>query len=152
VNLLKRLNPNKLHVEYRKGVLPAWPIIPRKYTLTHSDLTGELFLTIGSEYATEKITEMRDEVLGEWIPYGADDVALFINVLVDGKGGPAVSSIRNNVFIRELPLALEGIIYGDKELLKLYPSLSNSPIFVQFNSRFPQFNRVEYWGLVENYR
>lgn len=149
---MKRLNPNKLHVEYRRGILPAWPIIPRKYTLTHSDLTGDLFLAIGSQYATDKITEMRDEVLGEWIPYGADDVALFINVHVDGKGDAAVSSIRNNVFIQELPLALEGIIYGDKALLNTYPALNNSPVFVQFNSRFPQFNRIEYWGLVHDYR
>lgn len=151
---MKHLNPNKLHVEYRYGVVPAWPIIPRLYTLTHSDLTGDLFLTIGPDYAKDKLTEMRDEVLGEWIPYGADGVALFINVHVDSSdtGGDEVSSIRNAVFIRELPLALEAIIYGDQELFKAHQGLITAPIFVQFNSIYPQFNRLEYWGTVSLYR
>ena len=47
---MKKLDPDKLLVEYKPGVTPISPIIPRRYTLTHSDETGELFLTIGSEY------------------------------------------------------------------------------------------------------
>jgi len=39
------------------------PIIPRKYTLTHSDITRELFLTIAAKYDYDKITDMRDKVL-----------------------------------------------------------------------------------------
>jgi hypothetical protein len=61
---MSKLNPEKLSVEFRQGVTPTEPIIPRRYTLTHSDITAELFLTIGSYYAYDKITAMRDEVLG----------------------------------------------------------------------------------------
>jgi hypothetical protein len=32
-------------------VTAAEPVISRYYTLTHSDVTGELFLTIGKQYA-----------------------------------------------------------------------------------------------------
>jgi hypothetical protein len=152
VGFLKKLNPDKLHVEYRNGLTPTWPIIPRLYTLTHSDLTGDLFLTIGKEYAGDRITEMRDEVLGEWIPYGADDVALLINILVDGKDGIAVSEIRNKIFNSELPLALEAIIYGDRYVFEAHPQLNNSPIFIQFNSIYPQFNRMEHWKTIYNYK
>lgn len=61
-------NPDKLSVEFRKGVTTTEPIIPRCYTLTHSDITAELFLTIGLTYAYDKIdNNMRDEVLGQWI-------------------------------------------------------------------------------------
>jgi hypothetical protein len=43
----------------------------RCYTLTHSDTTGELFLTIGPDFDRAQISGlytrlMRDEVLAEW--------------------------------------------------------------------------------------
>jgi len=43
---MSEFNPEKLTVEYRDIVTATKPIIPRRYTLTHSDDTGELFLTI----------------------------------------------------------------------------------------------------------
>jgi Staygreen protein len=44
-----RLRPEKLHVKYVAGIGPADPISPRRYALTHSDITAEFFLTIGSD-------------------------------------------------------------------------------------------------------
>ncbi|MFZ0010865.1 MAG: staygreen family protein [Halobacteriota archaeon] len=41
-----RLRLEKLHVKHVAGIGPTDPISPRRYTLTHSDLTAELFLTI----------------------------------------------------------------------------------------------------------
>ena len=64
---MSKFNSERLSVEYRNGVTATEPIIPRHYTLTHSDLTGELFLTIGTQFAWDKVNpDMRDEVLGEW--------------------------------------------------------------------------------------
>jgi len=62
------LNPKKLHVTYLPGVDPEAPIAPRRYTLTHSDVTGNLYLTIGPDYNLNQISGwytrfMRDEVL-----------------------------------------------------------------------------------------
>lgn len=71
VDCLSQFNPVKLSVQYRNGITAMHPIIPRRYTLTHSDDTGELFLTIGSEYAWDKVNfQMKDEVLAEWCMYG----------------------------------------------------------------------------------
>ncbi len=64
---MSKLNTDKLSVEFRNGVTSTEPILGRRYTLTHSDITAELFLTIGSAYAYDKINATRDEVLGEWI-------------------------------------------------------------------------------------
>ena len=44
---MSRLKPEKLSVEFRKGVTTTEPIIPRRYTLTPSYITADLFLTIG---------------------------------------------------------------------------------------------------------
>ena len=44
----------------------AQPLEGRKYTLTHSDVTAELFLDIGYVYNYEVVNcEMRDEVLAK---------------------------------------------------------------------------------------
>lgn len=149
---MKRLNPGKLFVEYRGEVSPQWPIIPRLYTLTHSDETGELFLTIGDLFAKDKITSNRDEVLAEWIPYGTDDVALTLYVFLDTPEGYEASINRNAIFVRELPLALEAIRYGDRKFFESFPQLDSSPVLIQFTSMYPELNRVEYWGKPADYR
>ena len=68
---LSTFYPEKLSVQYRDGVTVMKPVIPRLYTLTHSDTTGDLFLTIGIQYAWDQINPMRDEVLGEWKQNGS---------------------------------------------------------------------------------
>ena len=62
-----KFQPSKLNVDYKGNVGTKEPIIPRKYTLTHSDETGELFLSIGNNYDLDQINYgVRDEVLGCW--------------------------------------------------------------------------------------
>lgn len=147
---MERLNPEKLYVEFRPGVTTTEPILGRKYTLTHSDITADLFLTIGLEYAYDKITSMRDEVLAEWRTYNA---CLFLYVYVYvGDFGPIKDSIRNTIFRRELPLALEAIIYGDREFFSAHPQLYNAPIWIYFDSTNPKYNMFEYWGTANDYK
>lgn len=126
--------------------------IPRRYTLTHSDDTGELFLTIGNDYAWAKInTKMRDEVLGEWCRVGD---ALYFNVYLyvdQGEYDEQTATKRNDVFRRELPLALTAIRYGDRALFNQYPYLDHVMLVVHFMSSYPQLARQENWGTFSNY-
>lgn len=147
---MSRLNPEKLSVAFREGVTATKPIIPRRYTLTHSDITAELFLTIGLVYAYDKINPMRDEVLGEWIKIGAE-YFFYVYLYVDGQFGLNNTAIRNLIFRRELPLALEAIRYGDKTFFSVHPKLDNSQIVVYFNSNIPYFNTIENWGTFSDY-
>lgn len=147
---MSKLNPEKLSVEYREGVTATEPIIPRRYTLTHSDITAELFLTIGLSYAYDKTTAMRDEVLGEWIKT-SEKYCFCAYLYVDGQFGPGVSAIRDAVFRRELPLALEAIRYGDKEFFNVHFEFDNYPIIVYFMSASPQYNKIENWGTFSDY-
>ena len=149
---MKKLNPEKLNVEFRPGVTPTGPVIPRRYTLTHSDLTAELFLTIGSEYAYDKITKMRDEVLAEWRTVNGQYYLNAYCYVDGGEFSASVSAIRNTIFVKELPLALEAIRYGDRVFFIANPILDYSPIFIYFSSNNPNFNRVEYWGTMNDYK
>jgi len=47
------LNHEKLNIEYLDS--DKLDILSRRYTLTHSDFTGELFLSIGKEYDSKKL-------------------------------------------------------------------------------------------------
>ncbi len=149
-DMLKRLNPDKLYVEFRTGVTTTEPVIGRKYTLTHSDITADLFLTIGLQFAYDKVNSMRDEVIAEWrtnrgFPF------LYVYVYVDGQFDP-VSAMRDAIFRRELPLALEAIRYGDEKFFAAHSDLDNAPIWIHFDSTNPKYNRFENWGTPADYK
>ena len=145
---MERLNPEKLYVKYGPGATTTEPIIGRKYTLTHSDITADLFLTIGIEYAYDEINELRDEVLAEWQTYEGNPI-LYVYVYV-GQFGPVITAIRDTIFRRELPLALEAIRYGDSEFFMKYPQLDNTLIWIFFDSPNPDYNKFEYWGVLKD--
>lgn len=148
---MKRLNPEKLYVEFRPGTTITEPVVGRKYTLTHSDITADLFLTIGLQFAYDKVNAMRDEVLAEWRTYNGY-LFLFVYVYVDGQFGPAISAVRNAIFRRELPLALEAIRYGDRRFFVAHPDLDSAPIWIHFDSVNPEYNRFENWGTPNDYK
>jgi hypothetical protein len=146
-----RLNPEKLFVEFRPGDTPTEPILCRHYTLTHSDVTADLFLTIALEYAWDKTNPMRDEVLAEW-RIDSQRYYMYVYVYVDGgEFSPEVTALRNQIFRRELPLALEAIRYGDRIFFTTHPELDEAPILIQFDSTYPQYNQLENWGTPQDY-
>lgn len=147
---MNQLKPEKLFVEFRAGVTATEPIIPRRYTLTHNDMTADLYLTIGATYAYDKITAMRDEVLGEWITI-KDKYIFYVYLYVNGDYGSEVASMRNYIFRRELPLALKAIRYGDRDFFNAHLDLNSVPIIVYFSSTEDQYNKIENWGTFSDY-
>lgn len=148
---MSKLNKDKLLVKFKPCVTKTEPIAGRRYTLTHSDITAELFLVVGLNYAYEDITSMRDEVLGEWSKINKNST-LKIYLHVDGKLGPINAIIRYKVFKKELPLALEAIRYGDREFFTANPELDNTSVIVYFDSKYRWLNRVENWGSLSKYK
>ncbi|WP_238457925.1 staygreen family protein [Alkalihalobacterium alkalinitrilicum] len=64
---MSSFDPQKLSVNFNPPASTVQPVETRKYTLTHSDDTGELFLDIGYVYNYAAIDcQMRDEILAEW--------------------------------------------------------------------------------------
>jgi hypothetical protein len=132
------------------------PILPRRYTLTHSDRTGHFYLTVAPEYEVQQFNGlytrlMRDEVLAEWVK---TDEEYELHVYVHVSGGFVVGSPkrRNKALKRELPLALESIRYGDQYLVREHPKLGASPVFVHFQSKKETYHRVEPYGTLDDYK
>ena len=152
---MQRLNLKKLHVTYLAGATPDELIVPRRYTLTHSDITGNLFLSIGSEYDTTQTSKlytrlMRDEVLAELVN---NEGSFELRVHCHISGGLIVGSAgwRYNIFRSELPLVLEAIRYGDKTLFEKNPELDHIPVYIYFHSGRKQYNIVENWGTLADF-
>lgn len=149
---MRILNPEKLSVNLCPGITLLNPIISRHYTVTHSDTTAELFLTIGRTYAYDKIGTNRDEVRAKWV-FIDQQYKLYISVYAGGpfEKSRATATVRYHIFVRELPLALEALRYGDRLFFKKYPSLDFAPIWVSFKFLYPEFNHTEFWGMPEQY-
>ncbi len=153
---MERLNPDKLHVTYLADITPENLILPRHYTLTHADRTGELFLSIGDKYDTKQTSRlytrlMRDEVLAE---FAREEDSLVFRVHCHVSGGFVLGTAkwRYKIFQYELRLVLEAIRYGDRALFEQNPKLDNAPVLINFQSTDRRFNKVENWGSMADYR
>ncbi|PYZ94942.1 hypothetical protein CR194_05335 [Salipaludibacillus keqinensis] len=139
---------NKLSVTFIPPATFCNPVLQRKYTLTHSDETGELFLSVGLTFDNNAIDmTMRDEVIAEWKQDRNGLMILKGCAFVDaGMFDEQTASIRYTIFKREMALALMGMINGDSAFFPCHPTLLDSPIFIQYVSIFPQFHHVSYEG------
>lgn len=152
---MTHLNPNLLHVEFIGGANKTGPLSPRVYTLTHSDITGELYLTIGKEINFPQIEGIytrliRDEVLAEWEVSEPATLHVFCHVsggLVFGTPG-----MRYGIFRYHMPMVLEAFCYGDRGLLKEHPELAQGTVVVHFVARQKRYDQDEDWGVLENYQ
>lgn len=142
--------PEKLFVTFKNGVQEIGPIIVRTYTMTHSDETEDLFVTVGLVYDYDKITNVRDEVLAEWVKEnGKYKVNVYVHL--DGENNDEETKIRDKIFRNELPLALTAIRYADRKIFTENKELDNAPITVYFNSRLKEYNKIEDWGIFKDY-
>jgi hypothetical protein len=153
---MSRLNPQKLHVNYLPGVEPETTIVPRRYTLTHSDVTGNLYLTIGPDYNLRQISGwytrfMRDEVLAEWKD-NQERTSLHVYCHVSGGLVFGRANWRDAIFRSEMPLVLEAIRYGDMTLFAANPRLDHAPAFVHFQASKSRYNKTEAWGILSDWR
>jgi hypothetical protein len=153
---MSRLREGQLYVTFTPGTDPEGPIVPRAYTLTHSDLTGDLFLTIGPEYDRKQYDGlytrlMRDEVLAQWAE-DREGYTLHVHCHVSGRRpvlGPP--RMRLSIFKRELPLVLEALRVGDRRFFNTHPEADRASLLVHFHARQTDYDRVERWGVPADY-
>jgi len=151
---MSRLDISKLHIN--KNIDDNTRLcLPRRYTLTHSDITGDLFLSIDKDYDKRALSNwyikfMRDEVLAEWQEEG-DYQYIMIYCHVCGGICFGWASLRNQIFRRELPLAIKAICNGDINLIDNNPTLKEAKVIVNFHATKRKYNKIENWGRVKDY-
>ncbi len=140
-----KFDPYKVLVQYRGEMQPYDPVEGRKYTLTHSDITAQLFLYVGDSYAEDAIDAMRDEVRLQW-QQTQSGPALIGSVYVGS------SAVRFGIFMEEMPLALKAVRQGDRFLFEQHTELDESPVYIHFDSPNPDYDATYDWGKIGDYQ
>lgn len=151
---MSQLNPAKLTVTFMEGTDPYRCHLPRVYTLTHSDSSGDLFLTIGKRLNKKQISGvytrfMRDEVWAEWKK--EDDFSLLVHCHVSGGFILGGASWRYSIFQEHMPLVLQSFRYGDRLIFDTQPELDDANIHVYFHSKNKNFDSLVRWGLFSQF-
>lgn len=133
---------------------------PRVYTLTHSDVTAQITLTVAREINGSQLGGwysrlQRDEVVAEWRKTKGV-LSLHVHCHISGGGNflhSLIARLRFYIFQKELPVVLQAFMVGDRQLFWQNPTLKYAPVWVYFHSKALVFNRVEFWGpLIEAIR
>jgi hypothetical protein len=153
---MSELKPEKLHVTYQGRTTDQVFSLPRRYTLTHSDRTGDLVLTIGSEYDLRQISGwytrlMRDEALAEVLQEGKA-FSLHIHVHVSGGLTFGSARMRDAILHHHMPLVIEAITFADRRIFTSLPELNITRVWVHYASAREKYNRVEDCGSIEVFR
>lgn len=148
---MEKIDPSKVHGELRDRVTPVSPIMGRKYTVTHSDETADLFITIGRHYADDKIEPLRDEVL---LTYENTETGMILlgEVLIEDENITGQAKRRSEIFEREMPKALQAIRIADSKLFQTKLELDELPILIWFRSTDPEYNKLYDFGTMSDYR
>ena len=157
-----KFDPNRVSVSFcEDSVLndsPTSLLKPRRYTLTHNDLTRHLTLSVSKEFNETQMSIwytklLRDEVLAEW---RSDGLHLFCQVSADGAWWIRwAAPFRAIVFRQKLPLVLDTLRYAERSLFEKHPELLETPVYVNFSSvESARKNREgsdkEYWGVLKH--
>jgi hypothetical protein len=121
--------------------------LPRRYTLSHTDRTADLFLSVGTEYDREAVEQnqtgqMPAGLLAELT--GGDAPRLTVRCRDEGAGGQRLE--------KELPLALAVIRYGDRFFYERHPELDQAEVIVQSEATGPSAQEDREFGRVTDYR
>ncbi|KAK9908699.1 hypothetical protein WJX75_001621 [Coccomyxa subellipsoidea] len=147
-------DPRKLSTTFLPGCTESGPLppAPRRYTLTHNDLTGQLRLSIGSAYNRAQVSGwytrlIRDEVLAEWRFESGGQASLHVHCHVSGEERwLAPPALRNYIFQREMPLVLDTVLYADRVLLSQLPCFQNAAVVVHLTSHIKELHTSMQWG------
>ncbi|KAJ1290549.1 hypothetical protein BS78_02G252600 [Paspalum vaginatum] len=128
------------------------PLLPRTYTLTHSDVTASLTLAVSHTINRAQLQGwynrlQRDEVVAEWKKVRG---RMSLHVHCHISGGHVlldlIAGLRYYIFRKELPVVLKAFVHGDGDLFSRHPELEEATVWVYFHSNLRRFNRVECWG------
>lgn len=136
----------KLEVEFDWEKIDL-TLFDRKYTLTHCDLTGQRYLYVGSRFAIERCSPLRDEILGKWVRVGSE-TELHLECTLYTKESSLSLDQRYEKFKQHFPRALKAIIGGDQEYIEKN-NLSNKNVCAYFLS--PLKSNKKYYGKVKEY-
>ncbi|WP_312940732.1 staygreen family protein [Oscillibacter sp.] len=148
---MRQLNPEKVFAQYRDIINPYEPVVGRKYTVTHSDATADLFVFIASSFAEDQVTRMHDDVKIGWEQTDRG-LALIGSVIVDGEDVQGNPNNRNRIFLTEMPIALQALRHADRFLFDNNPAIDRASVLIHFISSDPSYDKTYTFGEIGYYK
>jgi len=136
----------KLEVEFNSNINNR-DCTDRKYTLTHSDETGQRYLFIGEKFAEDRYSKLKDEVLGQW-GKAYTEFELHITCTLYSEHSSLTIEERYEKFKQHMPRAITAIINGDKKYI-IENNLLDYNVYVYFLS--DTVPSKEHYGKVSDY-
>lgn len=149
---MSKSQSGKLCVTFFPPATPFKPVDERKYTFSKNNETGDCNLTIGYCFDESVIDPVyHNEIFSEWV-YRRGQYILKGKVFVNSSEVEEQYAKKRFLFFqREMQEALTSIVNGERRFFQNYPWLLDSPIYIHFESTFPKYNQVFYYGKPRQY-
>ena len=98
---------------------------------------------------THVLCEMKCWPLGK---KNGQERVLHVDIHVSGGLILGSAKWRDKIFRQHMPLVLEAFRYGDREWIENHPELDQAPIKIHFHATHPNYDRVESWGILHDYK
>ena len=149
---MNRLNPSELNVIYSPPATEYKPVDGRKYRFAKANNHGEAYLCNGYDYENLPTKhKFREELRAEWIPQMGQYVFCGKTTVNHDHGEDHHVKLRLLMSQQEIPDALAAIMYSDRAFFFHYPWLLDSPIYIQFQSKYEDYNKMIYYGTPRQY-
>lgn len=144
---MSKLDSSKLNVTFFPPATPYKPFENRKYTVEICNETGKIYVTIGNRYFQQHASNISaKEITAQWTPRMGQFILNGKVHVSKGEFDEEQAKIRLSSFQQHLDLALAAIVFGDQKFFHNYPWLLDSPIYIHFESNYPQFHQMLYFG------
>ncbi|MCM3236406.1 staygreen family protein [Heyndrickxia oleronia] len=128
------------------------PLQGRRYTLSHSEATGEWLVSIGLK-GSKQITsfDLQNVIQAEWTTKMGEYVLLG-KINIDSEANDKkLAQIRYMIYQKELPFLIKMIINSDRLFFNYYPLLLDAPIHIEFQSTSSQLYQTLFMGTPRKY-
>lgn len=131
---------NKLSIKIIPPATILHPLQNRKYRLTHSEVTGTWFVSIGTHFSdiTSK-NGLYDVIQAEWTTKMGEYILLGKINMKSVECEDKLAQVRYMIYQKDLPKLIALIVEADKQFLSYHPLLLDAPIHIEFDAARPEF-------------
>ncbi|MCM3321420.1 MULTISPECIES: staygreen family protein [Cytobacillus] len=147
----QELDLTKLKVDILAPATNVKPVEYRNYYFRQPYGDEQAYLSISIENVKSNENTHSDALQAQWIPQMGQYVLFCRFQISKGEYTEPYAKIRYLIYEREINTWLTALVYGDQHFLQHYPWLLDSPIYVQFQSDYPAFNKIQYYGNVRQF-
>ena len=141
-------NERAIVCEYKGSVSAEQPINHRRYTFLEKEESDKL--VIGLRFDSRNTDSKRNEILGQWA-ISDNRYVLYFHINIEADENMQSVALRDSMIRSKLVSCISRILKADMKLINSNEELLKAPVIIYFKCTLPYYNRVEKWGVTEEY-